>query len=80
MSVKLKKLCPFCHVKPVRYTDGCINRPESGILLAGNGCYSQLYIGTDDVGPAMWAAGDDYTESYHPKFCPECGRKLEVSE
>lgn len=25
---------------------------------------------------AIWGSGEDSTDYYYPKFCPECGRKL----
>ena len=25
---------------------------------------------------AIWGSGEDRTDYYYPKFCPECGRKL----
>ena len=25
---------------------------------------------------AIWGSGEDKTDYYYPKFCPECGRKL----
>lgn len=42
-----------------------------------SGCWTALYIGINsDNRIVMRACGDDYTEDYYPKYCPECGRKL----
>lgn len=45
-----------------------------------SGGWTSLYIGIDPNGRTiMRACGDDYTDNYYPKFCPECGRDLRES-
>lgn len=53
------------------------NPREMGRFLVADGNYTHLYleiIDEDRIG--MYGAGDDYTDYYFPKFCPECGRRL----
>ena len=41
------------------------------------GEWSQLCVGADANGSfVMIAVGDDESDFYYPKFCPECGREL----
>lgn len=41
------------------------------------GGWTIVSIGVDKNGRiAIMGEGDDYTDHYYPKFCPECGRKL----
>ena len=55
----------------------CNPREIGSKFLVADGSYTALYleiIDEDRIG--MYGAGDDYTDYYFPKFCPECGRRL----
>lgn len=69
-------LCRFCHMRPNFDKFGAFTRANNHIELAAGG-YSGLYIGPNEKGETvMYACGEDYSDYYYPKFCPECGRKL----
>lgn len=71
--------CKFCSMTPT-IEDWGYNNWDNEIQLAIGG-WTALYIGVDEVGKiCMRASGDDYTDNYYPKYCPECGRKLIESE
>ncbi len=41
------------------------------------GIWTQLRHGVDDNGQFfIFASGEDNSERYYPKFCPECGRRI----
>lgn len=55
----------------------CNPREMGSRFLVADGGYTSLYleiIDEDRIG--MYGVGDDYTDYYFPKFCPECGRRL----
>lgn len=60
-------MCDFC--------DATIGEEEKVIA---SGDYSEL-IRFFDINGRLYliGSGDDYTEWYYPKYCPECGRKLQ---
>lgn len=68
--------CEFCLQKPYIGSGGWFVEDENQIMIAkGNWCW--MFIGVDKDGEiVMRACGDDYTKDYHPKYCPECGRRL----
>ena len=67
--------CKFCHQVP-QYGGGR-DQYENEIEIVHGG-WTSMYIGVAPHGEIfMNACGDDYTENYYPKFCPECGRKLQ---
>ena len=71
-----QKNCKYCHQKPVVESDGYFSEFDNQIMLASGG-WTELYIGVTRHGETvMRACGDDYTNDYYPKYCPECGRKL----
>ena len=71
--------CKFCSMTPTIEDWGYRNW-DNEIQLTFSG-WTTLYIGVDEVGKVcMRAYGDDYTDNYYPKYCPECGRKLIESE
>ena len=70
--IKAKTPCRFCR----RKYDNTKSFYENAIEIA-NGPWVGLRANIDEEGrPYMYAVGDDYTERYYPKFCPECGRAL----
>ena len=71
--------CKFCHQELV-LKDGCYYEFYNQILLASGG-WTALYIGVNKTGETvMRASGEDLTDNYYPKYCPECGRKLSDSD
>ncbi len=77
---KEQKNCPFCHQTPVflRNSIGTLDVTKCQKELT-SGEWTTLYIGVDPKGhPVLRACGDDCTDDYYPKFCPECGRRLDT--
>lgn len=75
-----QRTCPFCHQKPVFFKNlvGELNYCACQKELSSGG-WTTLYIGVDRIGhTVLRACGEDCTDDYYPKFCPECGRKLET--
>ncbi len=71
-----RKKCEFCSQKPV-ISEGVYDYCESQIEIS-TGCWISMYIGANENGEVvMRACADDSTDDYHPKYCPECGRKLQ---
>lgn len=67
--------CKFCGQNPVIGKYGYLNT-DNEIELASGG-YAVMYIGVNENGQiVMRACGEDYTDDYFPKYCPECGRDL----
>lgn len=48
------------------------------VLVSGHFEYIEVSHWGDDC-LELWAEGDDNTESYYPKFCPECGCRVNTS-
>ena len=68
--------CKYCGRIPAFDSYGWFNDFDNRDTVA-TGAYSALYIGIDKDGRLiMQGSGDDSTEYYYPKYCPECGRKL----
>ena len=62
------KSCKYCNQEP-ETIDVCV--------AAGEGAYAALYMGVDEnANLKMYASGENNSDDYYPKFCPECGRKL----
>lgn len=76
--------CPLCSIKPYFYSDrieGLIWSQYESSKVLSSGPWSWLKACKDkDNRLALYAVGDEDTELYYPKFCPECGRKLEWQE
>lgn len=73
-------MCKFCERKPVINekfnTFFIIDNCEP--LVAGGGAYEEIDIGIDEDGNVVLIAfGENQSDYYYPKFCPECGRKLQ---
>lgn len=72
--------CKFCNMTPILNKSWGYDKYENQIQLVDSN-WTALYIGVDELGKiCMRACGDDYTDNYYPKYCPECGRKLIESE
>lgn len=72
------KGCKYCNQKP-RFVDldGTPVLISDIEMVRGDGSYAALMIGADEDGRLrMYASGENESDDYYPKFCPECGRKL----
>ena len=55
----------------------CENKIKSQVTTIANGYNTYLDMGIDEnLRLYFKAIGDDETDKYYPKYCPECGRKL----
>ena len=73
----MKETCKLCGLQPRFYGDGTFNRDGSVIELAV-GPWTRLFAGIEEDGRIRLTAEGDYEADYYPKYCPECGRRLEV--
>ncbi len=72
-------MCQLCARK--HDEDACFPFNRERRLLLAEGPWIQLKCGVDDEDHIfLIACGEDYTERYYPKFCPECGRQLQRRE
>ena len=73
------KGCKYCNKKP-KYSSnsyGYLFLDTDEEIARGEWAYAALYIGVDENGNLrMFASGENDSDGYYPKFCPECGRKL----
>lgn len=70
-----RKPCRICGLRP-QFHDGVWQQYQSSLTIACGG-YTAVRACKDEAGrTAIYASGDDYSELYYPRFCPECGRKL----
>lgn len=80
MEKAKNKCCKICDIKPYIWGDGTWVLHESSLILA-EGPWTTLYACKDRDGrTALYGVGDDFTDLYYPKYCPECGRKLKSDE
>lgn len=76
IKIEPRESCRLCSIKPKFYTPKEYDPYESRVILA-EGVWSGLYFGVKEDGTLfMLAAGEDESDYYYPKFCPECGRRL----
>ena len=55
----------------------CENESETNQTIA-EGMYVVLNAGIDEDSKLYFeAVGESHTDRYYPKYCPECGRKLQ---
>lgn len=72
-----RKKCEFCSREPIFEKGGSYLRYRNETEIA-SGLGIEMYIGVDENGKViMGACAEDYTDNYYPKYCPECGRKLQ---
>lgn len=68
--------CSFCTARYAAFMPWQHEREQRKELVPGG--WTTLERGVDaDNHTLIIAVGDDETDRYYPKFCPECGRKLE---
>lgn len=74
--------CVYCSQKPSFSPHGIFGECESGIEIETEHKRLCMCIGCDKDGQIMVKSCDplhgDYAK-FKPRFCPECGRKLEYS-
>lgn len=79
MELKPCQPCRLCGMLPFFETDfDGINydRLGSSVVLE-EGLFTTLYACKDKENRlALYGSGEDWTELYYPRFCPECGREL----
>lgn len=69
------KNCEYCRTDTIEKDDFNGGIRENVMLTSGG--WTDVRIGVDRNGRiAIIGCGDDYTDHYYPKFCPECGRRL----
>ena len=67
--------CKYCSRKPERDSSDMFYEWEDEETIA-NGQWTTMYIGVDEHGRLRLTARGDGCADYFPKYCPECGRKL----
>ena len=68
--------CRFCSVSYIPGATYVADREQHEEVVAG--CWTSLLRGVDERGRVfVVASGEDDSDRYYPKFCPECGRRLE---
>ena len=74
------KGCKYCN-KELKYTTNAYGHTfldTEEEIVGGEGAWAVLYTGIDENRNLyMYAAGDNDSDLYYPKFCPECGHKLQ---
>lgn len=69
--------CSFCNVSYL-WDEPLVSEREQRKDLSFDGNYVALIRGVDEDNRIfLIAQAEDDTDRYYPKFCPECGRKLE---
>lgn len=59
--------CPFC-----------MSEKKRGLCTHIGGNWTEVFKGRDSIGFYIAGVGDGYTDRYYPKFCPECGRRINL--
>ena len=84
MGIKLRpakkeKCCWFCGPQYIENLDQDLYDEElrGQWRCIADGLWTSVMTGIDRNGfRFIFGYGDDYTERYYPRFCPECGRRL----
>ena len=72
----MESSCYFCGIKYDKNQHSLFNRERRSLLAESH--WAALIHGVDENNrPFIMAEGDDESDYYYPKFCPECGRNLE---
>jgi len=67
--------CSFCGICYAKSKQCDFKREHHEELVPG--IWTSLRHGVDNYGQFfIFAKGEEESERYYPKFCPECGRKL----
>lgn len=69
--------CRVCSLVP-RYHYGKYNKALSTVELVDSSTYVDILVGKDENNRVViYGISNDYSNPYYPKYCPECGRKLQ---
>ena len=68
--------CKYCSRKPETSFNGYFYDGDNEEQVA-SGAWTSMYIGVDERGRLRLTACGDGRADYFPKYCPECGRKLD---
>lgn len=71
-----EKRCKYCSRKPEFDRSGQFYDWDNEEEIA-RGPWTLMYAGVDENGDMTLVASGDGRAVYYPKYCPECGRKLE---
>jgi len=68
-------MCEFCDL---RYDEsGRYSRDKQRTTTVVDGAWTSIVRGVEPNNRLfLEGVGDDTTDRYYPKYCPECGRKL----
>lgn len=73
----MENKCKICGCKPYFDHNESYSLFGSSIELASGG-WTDLRAGKNENNKViMYGLGDGETDLYYPKYCPECGRKLQ---
>ena len=78
--------CKLCSMKPKYTLDPYTGEKEytgdwdNEYMLSGEHTWTSIYSGVDARGRIRITASGDDRADYYPKFCPECGRRLEEQD
>lgn len=76
ITMEQRESCKLCGKKPDFWGDGGYYQKGSEEMLEGGG-WTALMVGAEPDGTLYLSAkGEDESDHYHPKFCPECGQQL----
>lgn len=68
--------CKYCSRKPECDSSGMFYEWDNEEEIA-RGAWTEIHIGVDERGRLRLTACGDGRADYFPKYCPECGRKLD---
>ena len=73
--------CDYCSMKPEFRFDHWTGQKEftgewDNEIKIADGAWTAMYFGVDADGRFRLTASGDGRADYYPKFCPECGRRV----
>lgn len=76
ITMESRKPCGFCGMTYLANEVYAAKREQRTEITASG--WTSLIRGVDETGKVfIIAEGEDDSDRYYPKFCPECGRKLQ---
>lgn len=80
-----KCICELCEETYTKYPHWLKSMPSSDEMLRHRECgYNSITLQAAEYKGRLWLAGyvedrryQAYAAGYYPRYCPECGRKLE---
>jgi len=77
IMMERKESCKLCGIKPKFFLDTKEYCPALSHTTLADGVWSTLRFGAEKDGTLFISAvGEEETDHYYPKFCPEFGRQL----